>query len=277
MNDIGANDASNPIAERVVSKSPPSVKKALGQSLELSDKFLSPRVLPNPPVSQDIRVELVTLLYEQMNFLNDGIKKTQDASDEALALMDEDLVAEALDEELQVAENNPIAYQTVMNLKIKSLRGMEMEDWKQGRANKIAALCHLTKPDTINAAASSNVMGPTVQLVSGQAVDSQSKSELEKKIVYAGRNSSPSNDHIISTKIHWICNICYKFISTHRDLLRHKETQHKINDRGGRIQGFQCTVGGCPSIVKVFNRRDLFRAHLKRIHPQENPEELLQR
>lgn len=276
INDTGTNDASDPIAQCAVSNSSPSIEKALSPSPELSDKSLTPRILPNSPVPHDIRIGLVTMLYEQMNCFNDGIKKSRNASDEALALMDEDLIAEALDEELHVAENNPIVYQTVMKSKITALRTMEMEDWKQERAKKIAALCHWRQPDTTDATASSKVMESTVQPIFGHAVDSQSKS-VEQKIIHPGRNQSSSNDHSIPSKIRWICEICYKSISTQRNLLRHKETQHKINDRGGPIQEYQCTVGGCPSIVKVFNRRDLFRAHIKRIHPQENVEELLKR
>lgn len=124
--------------ENALPNPPIAVRKVPVPKAQPSEESLNPRMLPNPPVSHGIRMKLLTLLHEEMVRLNDEIKKSQDASKDLLALSDQDLIVEALDEEFQTAKKNPKVYQNVIKSRIMVLRKMKLDVWKDERTKKIA-------------------------------------------------------------------------------------------------------------------------------------------
>ncbi|KAL8754745.1 MAG: hypothetical protein Q9184_005016 [Pyrenodesmia sp. 2 TL-2023] len=118
--------------------SPAPAKKAPAPTTKASEESLNPRMLLNPPASHPIRTKLITMLHGEMVRLNEEVKKSQDVSDVALALSDQELIVEALDEESQTAKKNPTVYQNVIKLRITVLRKMKLSVWKEDRIKKIA-------------------------------------------------------------------------------------------------------------------------------------------
>ncbi|KAL9020016.1 MAG: hypothetical protein Q9185_002755 [Variospora sp. 1 TL-2023] len=114
----------------------PTVKAALPNAQALAES-LNPRLLPNPPVSHAIRMKLVTMLHEQMLRLNDEVRSSQDSSDDVLLLSDQQLIAEALEEEFQAATKNPAVYQNVIKSRIMVLRKTKLDVWKSERVKKL--------------------------------------------------------------------------------------------------------------------------------------------
>lgn len=113
-----------------------SAVKAPRAKVQVSAESLNPRLLPNPPVSHPIRVKLVTMLHEQMVRLNDEVKNSQDSSNNVVLLSDQQLIVEALEEELQAATKNPAVYQNVIKSRIMVLKKMRPEVWKDERVKK---------------------------------------------------------------------------------------------------------------------------------------------
>ena len=116
----------------------PSAAKKPPISKPETKESLNPRMLLNPPVSHPIRMKLLTMLYEQMIRLNDEVKKSQDASKEALTFSEQELIVEALDEESLAAKKNPTVYQNVIKSRIMVLKRMKLEIWKEERVKKLA-------------------------------------------------------------------------------------------------------------------------------------------
>ncbi|KAL8640979.1 MAG: hypothetical protein Q9226_008684 [Calogaya cf. arnoldii] len=95
-------------------------------------------MLSNPPASHAIRLKLLTMLHEEMTRLNNEVKKSVDASKEALTLSDSELIAQALDEEFQFARGSPAIYQNLIKSRIMVLRKMKLTIWEEERIKKIA-------------------------------------------------------------------------------------------------------------------------------------------
>ncbi|KAL8917882.1 MAG: hypothetical protein Q9208_007705 [Pyrenodesmia sp. 3 TL-2023] len=117
---------------------PATARKAFAPKAKASEESLNPRMLLNPPVSHPIRTKLITMLHGEMIRLNEEVKKSLDASDVALALSDQELIVEALDEEFQTAKKNPTVYQNVIKSRIMVLRKMKLSVWREERTKKIA-------------------------------------------------------------------------------------------------------------------------------------------
>ena len=99
---------------------------------------LNPRLLQKPPATHDIRLKLITFLHEQMVRLNKEIQESQDDPKHALELSPNELIIQALDEEEQIAKENPTVYLNVLKLRIGSLKKMKLDTWKKERLKQIA-------------------------------------------------------------------------------------------------------------------------------------------
>ncbi|KAL8719590.1 MAG: hypothetical protein Q9225_003418 [Loekoesia sp. 1 TL-2023] len=138
-NDAGQRGKAQTTEKGNITPSPPAtVRKTTISKTEIAKESLNPRMLPNPPVSHTLRMKLVTMLHEQMTRLNEEVKKGRDESRDALALSDQELITEALDEEVQTAKKSPAVYQNVIKSRIMVLKRMKLEVWKEERVKKIA-------------------------------------------------------------------------------------------------------------------------------------------
>ncbi|KAL8852482.1 MAG: hypothetical protein Q9221_002606 [Calogaya cf. arnoldii] len=129
-----------PVLHSNVSVSDPSLatRKAHLPKVKALEESLNPRILSNPPASHAIRLKLLTMLHEEMTRLNNEVKKSVDASKEALTLSDSELIAQALDEEFQFARGSPAIYQNLIKSRIMVLRKMKLTIWEEERIKKIA-------------------------------------------------------------------------------------------------------------------------------------------
>ncbi|KAL8900487.1 MAG: hypothetical protein Q9207_005671 [Kuettlingeria erythrocarpa] len=118
--------------------SPPIARKVSAPKAKASDESLNPRMLLNPPVSHPIRTKLLMLLWVEMSRLNEEVKKKHGRPEVALALSDQELIVEALDEEFQMARKNPTVYQNVIKSRIMVLRKMKLSVWTEERTKKKA-------------------------------------------------------------------------------------------------------------------------------------------
>lgn len=64
---------------------------------------------------------------------------------------------------------------------------------------------------------------------------------------------------------------------TLNDLERHQHSKHDIQTEGTRpkFKICKCLVAGCPKAEHSFKRPDNFKAHVKRMHPQENVDHVM--
>ena len=117
--------------------SKPGVKSAPARK-PAQETFLNPRMIQNPPASHAVRMQLITLLHEQMVRLNEEVKRSQDSVKSGVALSSPELILEALEEEENVAKQNPAVYMNVIKLQITKLRKMRLAEWKGERLKQIA-------------------------------------------------------------------------------------------------------------------------------------------
>lgn len=96
---------------------------------------LNPKMIQNPPAAHATRIQLITMIHEQMVRLNEEV---QDPSQNALRLSPQELIVEALEEEENVAKQNPVVYLNVIKLRITKLKKMKFAEWKEERLKQIA-------------------------------------------------------------------------------------------------------------------------------------------
>ena len=96
---------------------------------------LNPKMLKNPPAAHGVRIQLITMIHEQMVRLNEEV---EDPSQNALSLSPQELVTEALEEEEKIAKQNPTVYLNVIKLRITRLKKMKFAEWKEERIKQIA-------------------------------------------------------------------------------------------------------------------------------------------
>lgn len=121
-----------------VSLGKPSASPKLGvtvSSAKAVQVSLNPKMLPNPPAAHPIRIQLITMIHQQMVRLNEEI---QDPSQSALKLSPQEMIVEALEEEENIAKQNPVVYQNVIKLRITKLKKMKFPEWKEERLKQIA-------------------------------------------------------------------------------------------------------------------------------------------
>ncbi|KAL9628193.1 MAG: hypothetical protein Q9164_007365, partial [Protoblastenia rupestris] len=107
---------------------------------------LNPRMLPNPPATHAVRMQLIKMLYDHMSRLNEEIKQGHDPSKAVLELSKEELILAALGEEETVAKDNPAVYANIIKLRIVKLKKMRVAEWKQERSKQIIKQAPITAP-----------------------------------------------------------------------------------------------------------------------------------
>ncbi|CAF9909203.1 MAG: RNA exonuclease 3 [Alectoria fallacina] len=115
----------------------PKPKGALspGENVELS---LNPKMIQNPPAAHGVRIQLISMIHEQMVRLNGEVKQSQDSSQNALKLSPQELIIEALEQEENIAKQNPAVYLNIIKLRITKLKKMKFAEWKEERLKQIA-------------------------------------------------------------------------------------------------------------------------------------------
>ena len=96
---------------------------------------LNPKMIQNPPAAHGVRIQLITMIHEQMVRLNGEV---QDASQKAVRLSPQELITEALEEEEKIAKQHPAVYLNIIKLRITRLKKMKFVEWKEERLKQIA-------------------------------------------------------------------------------------------------------------------------------------------
>ncbi len=96
---------------------------------------LNPKMIQNPPAAHGVRIQLITMIHEQMVRLNEEV---QSPSQNALRLSPQELIVEALEEEENIAKQNPAVYLNIIKLRITKLKKMKFAEWKEERLKQIA-------------------------------------------------------------------------------------------------------------------------------------------
>lgn len=94
---------------------------------------------------------------------------------------------------------------------------------------------------------------------------------------WTGKVQSDLKKHLASHKLDQVCEMseCNRSFATVNDLSRHKMTVHKIYPKGTRI--YRCFAPGCAKPEKEWPRKDNFRSHIKKAHPNEEVDEIVRR
>ena len=125
-------------AGKLKSTAEPKLKAPFEPAKGASEVSLNPRLIANPPAPHAVRMQLITMLHDQMNRLNDEVWQSQDTSKTALRLTPQELILEALEEEENIAKQNPAVYLNVIKLRIVKLKKMKIAEWKEERLKQIA-------------------------------------------------------------------------------------------------------------------------------------------
>ncbi|KAF6240348.1 hypothetical protein HO173_001959 [Letharia columbiana] len=96
---------------------------------------LNPKMIKNPPAAHGVRIQLITMIHEQMVRLNEEV---QDSSQNVLRLSPQELIIGALEEEESIAKQNPAVYLNIIKLRITKLKKMKLAEWKEERLKQIA-------------------------------------------------------------------------------------------------------------------------------------------
>ncbi|KAI9787401.1 MAG: hypothetical protein M1816_007534 [Peltula sp. TS41687] len=73
------------------------------------------------------------------------------------------------------------------------------------------------------------------------------------------------------------CEWATKGFTTRNDLDRHIRSVHIIQSQQGQVKAWCCASTRCKTKTKIWPRLDNFRNHIKRLHPEEDREDLIQR
>ncbi|KKZ67862.1 hypothetical protein EMCG_06391 [[Emmonsia] crescens] len=98
---------------------------------------------------------------------------------------------------------------------------------------------------------------------------------------WVGKCQSDKKKHMIRHKKGFHCKEtgCSRKegFGTINDLERHQSSVHKIEQKHGNIKKCKCFAKNCTKKDKIWPRFDNFKQHLKRMHKDEDTEELIQR
>ena len=109
-----------------------------GPPKHASQLSLNPRMISKPPASHAVRMQLITLLHEQMVRLNDEVVHSQEPSEPDLRLSSQELILKALNEEECAAREFPAVYSNVVKLRVTKLKKIPLSEWKEQRLKEIA-------------------------------------------------------------------------------------------------------------------------------------------
>ena len=100
-----------------------------------SQVSLNPKMIQNPPAAHGVRIQLITMIHDQLVRLNEEL---QDSSTNALRLSPQELIVQALDEEEKIAKQNSAVYLNVIKLRITKLKKMKSTEWREERLKQIS-------------------------------------------------------------------------------------------------------------------------------------------
>ena len=100
-----------------------------------SQVSLNPKMIQNPPAAHGVRIQLITMIHDQLVRLNEEL---QDSSTNALRLSPQELIVQALEEEEKIAKQNSAVYLNVIKLRISKLKKMKSTEWREERLKQIS-------------------------------------------------------------------------------------------------------------------------------------------
>ena len=100
-----------------------------------SQVSLNPKMIQNPPAAHGVRIQLITMIHDQLVRLNEEL---QDSSTNALRFSPQELIVQALDEEEKIAKQNSAVYLNVIKLRITKLKKMKSTEWREERLEQIS-------------------------------------------------------------------------------------------------------------------------------------------
>lgn len=100
-----------------------------------SQVSLNPKMIQNPPAAHGVRIQLITMIHDQLVRLNEEL---QDSSTNALRFSPQELIVQALDEEEKIAKQNSAVYLNVIKLRITKLKKMKSTEWREERLQQIS-------------------------------------------------------------------------------------------------------------------------------------------
>ena len=96
-------------------------------------------MLANAPAPHAKRMQIITMMFENLDRLNQTLLKSADSSDRAVVLSRDALILQALDEEETAATKNPSIYENVVKMRIMRLKKMSISEWKSERTKHVVA------------------------------------------------------------------------------------------------------------------------------------------
>ena len=112
----------------------PKIETALPPA-KTSQVSLNPKMIQNPPAAHGVRIQLITMIHDQLVRLNEEL---QDSSTNALRFSPQELIVQALDEEEKIAKQNSAVYLNVIKLRITKLKKMKSTEWREERLKQIS-------------------------------------------------------------------------------------------------------------------------------------------
>ena len=100
-----------------------------------SQVSLNPKMVQNPPAAHGVRIQLITMIHDQLVRLNEEL---QDSSTNAIRFSAQELIVQALDEEEKIAKQNSAVYLNVIKLRITKLKKMKSTEWREERLKQIS-------------------------------------------------------------------------------------------------------------------------------------------
>jgi len=125
-------------SSKSTSKSESKLKGAIAPAKTEVEVTLNPRMLPNPPASHAVRMQLIAMIHEHMVRLNEELWQSHGPAKSPLRLSPQELIIEALEEEEKIAKQNPAVYSNIVKLRIVKLKKMKLAEWEEERLNLIA-------------------------------------------------------------------------------------------------------------------------------------------
>jgi len=104
------------------------------QAAPRKPESLNPRHLKtSAPATHDFRCKALKMLHDQLERLNNELKKSSKASDKKLLLSSQDLIWLALDEEEKLATDKPAIYNNVIKNRITVYKRSTVDQWREER------------------------------------------------------------------------------------------------------------------------------------------------
>ncbi|KAK3358910.1 hypothetical protein B0T25DRAFT_447480 [Lasiosphaeria hispida] len=120
----------------VPAKAPTAIARS--KATPRKPETLNPRHLKtSAPAAHDFRFKALKMLHDQLQRLNNELKKSTTDTDKKLLLSTQQLVWMALDEEEKMATDKPSIYSNVIKNRIMNLKRMNVAKWREERTTEI--------------------------------------------------------------------------------------------------------------------------------------------